>query len=60
VFDDDRDYPAVLTWTGIWYLLPLLGYAIWSLTSSGTARSNAVHSLGRDSVDVLVALVLSW
>lgn len=43
---DDRDYPAVLWWTGIWYAIPVLAYTVWTLTRSGTPRVGCTTSSG--------------
>jgi hypothetical protein len=60
VFDDDRDYSAVLWWTAIWYAVPIVLYAIWALGFSGAAiRTRTIHTAAGDAIDVAVAIVLS-
>ena len=57
---DDRDYPAVLWWTAIWYAVPLVLYTLWAaIMSSSSMRSHALSSLVSDALPGLFALAIS-
>ena len=43
-FDDDRDYPAVFSWTAIWYALPVVLYIALGAASVGRRCVHALHS----------------
>ena len=59
-FDDDRDYPAVLWWTALWYAGPTVLYALLALViSSSSMRGHALHALVSDAGGGLFALVIS-
>jgi hypothetical protein len=72
--DEDRDYPAVMWWTAIWYAVPALSYALWTLTLSSalpagctattpdcvSLRGQAVTAGTDHIVGVLLAAVLSF
>jgi hypothetical protein len=71
-FDDDRDYPIVLTWTAIWYAVPLVAAFLWGVTRSGapeaicagtkacaSARSASLHALMHLGPGLVIALALS-
>jgi hypothetical protein len=74
-FDDhDRDYPAVLWWTAIWYAVSLVLYVTMSLTrgstpeagcatatggTCGSPRSHALDVLWGHALGVLLAIAIS-
>jgi hypothetical protein len=72
--DDDRDYPAVMWWTAIWYAVPALLYVLWTFTLSSalpagctastpdcsSLRGQAVGAIGGHLVGILVAAALSF
>lgn len=70
----DRDYPAVLWWTVIWYAVPLVAYAIWAITLGGSprsgcatvngaacasARGDALGAVGHNALGFLLAILVS-
>jgi hypothetical protein len=60
VFDDDRDYPAVMWWTGIWYGAPIVLYLLLALFLSTSAmRGHAFGALGDDALPVALAIAVS-
>ncbi len=57
---EDRDYPAALWWTVIWYAVPFVIYTLWALLmSTSEMRGHALHALLTDAPGVLLALVIS-
>ncbi len=57
---DDRDYPAVVWWTVIWYAIPVVLYTLWALVmSSSGMRGHALHGLLTDAFPGLFAVALS-
>jgi hypothetical protein len=59
-FDSDRDYPAVLWWTAIWYAAWILLYMLMALIfSTSTVRSHAMHALIGDAPAALFAIAIS-
>jgi len=59
-FDDNRDYPAVIWWTVIWYAGPILLYTLLALViSSSSMRGHALHALISDALGAALALVIS-
>jgi hypothetical protein len=59
-FDEDRDYPAALWWTAIWYAAPVLLYVLLALViSTSTMRSHALHAVISDAAEVIFALAIS-
>ena len=59
-FDDDRDYPAVLWWTGIWYAVPLVVYILMALIlSTSSMRGHALHALVSDALGIVLAIAIS-
>ncbi len=73
-FDDDRDYPIVMWWTAIWYVVPTILYATWALTQSTTPqpgcasvtggtcpspRVDAIHAVTGNLFAISLAIVLS-
>jgi hypothetical protein len=57
---DDRDYPAVIWWTLIWYAIPIVLYTLWALVMSASSmRGHALHGLLNDVFPGLFAVAIS-
>jgi hypothetical protein len=59
-FYEDRDFPAVLWWTAIWYTATLLLYVLLAVVlSTSGMRSHALHALISDALGAFIAIAIS-